>query len=66
MFNNMDDVANPSPWKNQYQGYYYVYPWTMPSDVPLGPLDTNVVSGHLIFQYHKLQLTIYPDIWMAI
>ena len=43
----MDDVANPSPWKSQFQSCYYVYPWTMPSDVPLGSLDTNVVSGHL-------------------
>ena len=38
----------------------------IPSDVPSGPLDTNVASDHLQINATMLQLTRYPDMWTAI
>ena len=61
MFNNVDDVE-----KSISRLLYVSIHIIIPSDVPSGPLDTNVVPGHLIFQCHMLQLKRYPDMWTAI
>ena len=53
MFNNVDDVCR----KVNIKVTMCIH--GQPSDVPPGPLDTNVVPGHLIFQCHMLQLTRY-------